>query len=296
MIEQRRSARSTTGAAAAAASRTVALARPVVRPGADLPLAGGRALVVSAVAVVVLSRVVEGTSEGAATALGVVAILAALGMFSAFAGSLESGLVPGVLVGVLVLVGHLLAIDWPFVGFVVVAAFAIDQAIAIERATAIAGAPASERWRIAVLALLCAFAGFAGIAGLLPGALGGTGAGFDLPGSPLDETAVLLLAGGDALVAGLLGLRLARLGPSSRREAALSAASYAGAIAIGAGLLRAITIPPLLGPPLLAVLFYLWDVFHATTPSIRHDPRWRWQVGLLVVLGAVVIGWNLQLR
>ena len=55
-------------------------------------------------------------------------------------------------------------------------------------------------------------------------------------------------------------------------------------------------IPLLLGPALLTLLFYLWDALNATTPSLRRDPRWRWQVGLLVVLSAVVIGWNLRLR
>ena len=43
-------------------------------------------------------------------------------------------------------------------------------------------------------------------------------------------------------------------------------------------------------------LLYLWDALNATTPSIRRDPRWRWQVGLLLVLSAVVIAWNLRLR
>jgi hypothetical protein len=44
------------------------------------------------------------------------------------------------------------------------------------------------------------------------------------------------------------------------------------------------------------MLFYLWDALNATAPSIRRDPRWRWQIALLIVLAAVVIGWNLRLR
>ena len=55
-------------------------------------------------------------------------------------------------------------------------------------------------------------------------------------------------------------------------------------------------VPHLLGPALLTLLVYLWDAFHATTPSIRRDPRWIWQVGLLVGLSVLVVGWNLALR
>jgi uncharacterized membrane protein YdcZ (DUF606 family) len=55
-------------------------------------------------------------------------------------------------------------------------------------------------------------------------------------------------------------------------------------------------IPHLVGPAVLTLVVYLWDALNATTPSLRHDPRWRWQVGLLLVLAVVVVGWNLQLR
>ncbi len=55
-------------------------------------------------------------------------------------------------------------------------------------------------------------------------------------------------------------------------------------------------IPQLVGPALLTLLVYLWDALNAATPSIRRDPRWRWQVGMLLVLALVVVGWNLRLR
>ena len=51
-----------------------------------------------------------------------------------------------------------------------------------------------------------------------------------------------------------------------------------------------------LGPAMLTLAFYLWDAFHAASPSHRRDARWIWQTLLLVGLGAMVIAWNLLLR
>ena len=151
---------------------------------------------------------------------------------------------------------------------------------------------------ILVLALIAAFLGFTGVATLVNGGLASFGLA---PGNPglgdsSDEVSLLILAAGDGLIAGLLGYRLVRLGPTSPRDAVVSALTYAAAIAIGAGLFRAMSVPRLLGPALLTLLVYLWDAFHATTPSIRRDPRWLWQIGLLVGLAAIVVVWNLALR
>jgi hypothetical protein len=52
----------------------------------------------------------------------------------------------------------------------------------------------------------------------------------------------------------------------------------------------------LIGPALLTLTFYLWDAFHAASPSRRRDARWLWQTVLLAILGVAVIGLNLLIR
>ena len=204
-------------------------------------------------------------------------------------GGLETGLIPGVLAAGLVLAARLVPMDWILVAVLAGDAALLAWTVSVEQRLAATDAGDEYRWQVVLAALAAGFVGFAGVAAMVPGGLGE-------PAGPMGEGDLLLLAVGDAIIAGLLGFRLVRLGPATRGEAVLSAASYAGVIALGAGLLRAMAIPQLLGPALLTLLFYLWDAFHATTPSIRHDPRWRWQVALLLVLAAVVVGWNLQLR
>jgi hypothetical protein len=213
---------------------------------------------------------------------------------------LESGLIPGVMAAGLVLSTRLVAIDWILVPVLVLAAVLLAWTMGVEGRLAARMSVDELRWQVVLAALAAGFLGFAGVAAMVasglvetlaPGASAVAG-----PGGAIGEADLLLLAAGDAVIAGLLGFRLVRLGPARRSEAILSASSYAGVVALGAGLLRAMSIPQLLGPALLTLLLYLWDAFHATTPSIRRDPRWRWQVALLLVLSAVVIGWNLELR
>lgn len=212
---------------------------------------------------------------------------------------LESGLIPSVMAAGLVLATRLVAVDWILVPVLIVAGLLLAWTMAVERRLAVSVAVDELRWQVVLAALTAGFIGFAGVAAMVAGGLVEPAAAGSSPvGGPaaMGEADLLLLAAGDAVIAGLLGFRLVRLGPATRWEAILSASSYAGVVAIGAGLLRAMAIPQLLGPALLTLLLYLWDAFHATTPSIRRDPRWRWQVGLLIVLSAVVIGWNLRLR
>ena len=157
------------------------------------------------------------------------------------------------------------------------------------------GLDADGRTEVLVTALVVAFTGFVGVAAMVPGGLaqpGGTG----VAGGPLPEGSLLTLAVADAVVAGLLGYRAVALRVVSIRDALWSAGTYAAAIAIGAAALRAMEIPRLLGPAMLTLAFYLWDAFHAASPSHRRDARWIWQTLLLVGLGAMVIAWNLLLR
>ena len=200
----------------------------------------------------------------------------------------------------LVLSTRLVAVDWILASVLVLAALLLAWTMGVEGRLAARLSADELRWQVVLAALAAGFLGFAGVAAMVAGGLveplasGASAVGG--PAGAMGEADLLLLAAGDAVIAGLLGFRLVRLGPATRWEAVLSASSYAGVVALGAGLLRAMAIPQLLGPALLTLLLYLWDAFHATTPSIRRDPRWRWQVGLLLVLSAVVIGWNLGLR
>jgi hypothetical protein len=173
--------------------------------------------------------------------------------------------------------------------------FLVDRTLRLEERIVTSDGELTEddRSEVLVATLLVAFVGFTGAATLVPGGLAGA---FGEPVPPLALQDLLLLAAADALIAGLLGYRAAALRVTTFRDALWSAATYAVAIAIGAAAIRAMAIPRLIGPALLTLAFYLWDAFHGAAPSRRRDPRWIWQIGLLLGLGALVIGWNLLVR
>ena len=152
-----------------------------------------------------------------------------------------------------------------------------------------------DRTAVLVATLVVAFLGFVGVAATVPGGLAQPGAA-GVAGGPLPIRDLAVLAAGDALIAFLLGYRAAALRVSTVVDALWSAATYAGAIAIGAAALRAIEIQRLVGPALLTLAFYLWDAFHAASPSRRRDVRWLWQTALLAVLGILVVAWNMMIR
>jgi len=151
------------------------------------------------------------------------------------------------------------------------------------------GPTEDDRTALLVTILLVAFLGFTGVAAMVPGGLVQTG-------GAIDESNLLVLAAGDALVAGLLGYRSVAMRVTSVREALWPALTYASAIAIGAAAIRAMEIPRLVGPALLTLAFYLWDAFIGSVPARRRDRRWIGQIAMLAGLGAIVVVWNLLLR
>ncbi len=169
--------------------------------------------------------------------------------------------------------------------------FIVERTLALESRInhGLAAVTAEDRTSLLVTLLLVAFLAFTGVAAMIPG-------GLALSGGALSEGNLLVLAAGDALVAGLLGYRAASLRVYDVRDALWSALTYAAAIAIGAAALRAMGISLLVGPALLTLVFYLWDAFISTTPSRRRDRRWIGRVVLLAGLGAIVVAWNLLLR
>jgi hypothetical protein len=294
--------------------RIVGALAPYAVPAVADRTAADRQLVVGAITVIFLARIVDGPLAWAvATFLGL-GVLVGTGWSRATAPSLadaggplpafrarwesvvggaagiESGIVPAVLSVSLALAMRLVPFDWRLIAALIVAYVLLEQTIRLERSLAISVSHEADRWKAVLASLAAAFIGFAGVASMVSGGMAGIGA------PTLTESDLLTLAAGDSVVAALLGFRLARLGPAARREAVVSGLGFGAVVAIGAGLFRAMAIPQLLGPALLTLLFYLWDALNATTPSIRRDPRWRWQVGLLLALSAVVIGWNLRLR
>ncbi len=178
------------------------------------------------------------------------------------------------------------------------AGWLIERTIATEvrLLSATHGPTASDRSAILIQALVIAFVAFAGAASIVPGGLAEPTTVGGGPPSPLPEVDLLVLVAADALVAGLLGYRASALRLTTLRDALWSAATYASVVAIGAAGLRAMAIPRLLGPAVLALIFFLWDAFHGASPTRRRDPGWIWQTALLVALGVVVVAWNLRLR
>ncbi|MHB8398065.1 MAG: hypothetical protein ACYDCI_03930 [Candidatus Limnocylindrales bacterium] len=158
------------------------------------------------------------------------------------------------------------------------------------------GMTAADRTVLLALALVSAFLAFVGTASMVAGGLAEPSGGGSVTGPTVNETGILAIALADAVVAGLLGFRFSAERLAGRRDAIWAALTYATAIAIGAGLLRAIAIPRLVFPALLTLVFYLWDTLRGTAPSLRRDRRFLWQSGLLVVLAVAVVAWNLGLR
>jgi hypothetical protein len=175
--------------------------------------------------------------------------------------------------------------------------FIVGRTLDLEARIVAAPDDVATSGRTAVLAttLLVAFLGFVGVAAAVPGGLVLPLGDGSAPG-PMPGSSLVVLAAGDALIAGLLGYRAAALRVTTVRDALWSAATYAAAIAIGAAALRAMEIPRLIGPALLTLAFYLWDAIHGTTPARRRDASWIWQTVLLAALGVVVVGWNLLLQ
>jgi hypothetical protein len=158
------------------------------------------------------------------------------------------------------------------------------------------GMTPGDRAALLAVALVVAFLAFVGTASMVTGGLAQPGPGGSEVGPPVSESGIVTIAIADAFVAGLLGFRFSASRLAGRRDALWAAGTYAAAIAICAGLLRAIALPRLLFPALLTLVFYLWDTVRGTAPSLRRDPRFIWQSVLLAALAVAVVAWNLGLR
>lgn len=261
-----------------------------------------RELVLVAAVLVTLARVVGRDDAFLLTAILPLVVLAAgtgvLGGGEGRARPFEAVLVAAVLTGgsaaALQLVPAGLALVPAVAGF----ALLFDRVLALEMRLLgqTSGATESDRSRVLLAAVVTAFIAFTGIAALVPGGLAEPGGSVAGSTSALTEGWLAVLAIDDALIALLLGYRVATFRYGTARDAARSALTYAIVIAIAAGAVRAIDLPLLVGPAVLTLVFYLWDGLHGTAPARRRDPRFLWETILLVVLAIVVVAWNLRLR
>jgi hypothetical protein len=142
------------------------------------------------------------------------------------------------------------------------------------------------------LVVLLAFLSFVAIAGAIDGGSGHS----VLPALPSRGAALALLASADALVAFVLGYRLAAFRSASVRQATWSAGTYAVVIAVTAGFARAISLPGLLGPALLAAVFYLWSAYRSASGAERRSSGWLTEYLALAGAAILAVAWNLLLR
>jgi hypothetical protein len=273
----------------------------------DADRSGRRDLALAAVIVVGLSRLIEppGVWFVAIFLLGAIILgtLQVLGDEAAHTDShplgipIESLILPAVAAVACVGAIRLVPFGLALAPALLITGFIVDRCLALEARILASPSGLDDEGRTAVLVttLIVGFLAFVGVAATVPGGLAQPGAS-GAAGVPLPRRELLVLAAGDAAVAFLLGYRAAALRTTSLRDAVWSAATYAIAIAIAAAALRFVQIPRLMGPALLTLTFYLWDAFHAASPSRRRDVRWLWQTVLLAVLGLVVIGLNMLVR
>ncbi len=269
------------------------------RPLVSAPAAGRRELVLALVVVGGLAALVEGPLVwvvggllAAAVALGALQIL---GERQGRGVAVEALVLPAVVAVATVGVVRLVPLGLGVVPVLAVAGFVLDRIVVLEaRIDASERGPTrDDRAAVLTLGLVLAFAAFAGIAGSLPGGLvEGGGASRPIAGGDL-----VLLVGLDALVGALLGYRLAALREPSIRGALLAAATYGAVVAIGAGALRVLALPRLVGPAVLTLVLFLWDAVHWDTLHARRP--WRfWDVRrlvelvVLVILGVIVVVLN----
>ena len=268
------------------------------------PAYGRRELVLVAVLLVAMTRLVEQPAAFVvASMLPFVIVVAGVGILEGDDSTVRpvgALLIPAVLTGGAGAAIGLIEPGLALVPYLAVFAFLLDRTLALEmRLLAQPGvATDSDRARVLLAAVAAAFAAFTGVAALVPGGMAqpGGAAGVAGAGAQLAEGGIVVLAAADALVAAVLGFRVATVRYGTARDAARSALTYAIVVAVAAGAIRAIGLPLLVGPAVLTLVFYLWDALHGTAPARRREPRFLWETILLIVLAGVVVAWNLRLR
>jgi hypothetical protein len=177
-----------------------------------------------------------------------------------------------------------------------VGAALVAASVVLERRLLEPAGPGAERRRnlLDELSVLVAFVAFVGVAGAVPGGLAEPGGPGGSP--PLDGALLGMLVAGDAAVAFLLGYRLAAVRMSRVRDAAFAAGTFAVMVGVAAGVLRALALPRLVGPALIAAVFALWAAYRAAPGSERRSLAWLWEYGILALAAGLTVAWNLLMH
>jgi hypothetical protein len=257
-----------------------------------------RETVFLAATTIALARLVEGPAVWAIGAIAAALVLVgsrrAIEQRSVGPVPREATLLPTAATVAAVAAIHLVPFGLWLIPALVVAGLVVDAAVELEARIAARpmGFTPLDRSLLLGLSILVAFIGFSGVGALVPDALVAPVApGLERTPPPL--ASLVLLAAADAGLTFLLGYRFAALRAPLPELAARTAGTHAAAIAIAAGLFSAAALPRLLGPALLTLVFFLWESLVGAEAPTRRDPRFIWQILLLVVLGVVVIVWNL---
>jgi hypothetical protein len=147
--------------------------------------------------------------------------------------------------------------------------------------------------QLVLLAVLLAFLCFSGTAASVYSGLLGPEAGAGVGGQEANLLVFVLV---DAGIAFFLGYRLAASRSATVRAAAREAGTFAVVIAVAAALVRAIALPRLLAPALLAAVFYLWTGYRSASRAERRSNGWLWEYLALAGAAALAVAWNLLLR
>jgi hypothetical protein len=242
-----------------------------------------RELTLLAVAVLALTRVTDGPALVVVTALYLAMLV--MGALAVFAEGEPSGvpiesLMPVAAAGIATAaVVRVVPIGALLLPALAAAGMLIHAAVGVEARIVAQSRPPDDRDRRSVLwvSLVTCFVAFIG----LPTAVGEV----SLP--PATATWALPIAEG--AVAALLGYRLAAMRRPDLRAASFSALSYGLIIGIAGVALRVLTLPRLLEPAMLVLVFYLWDAIHSTEPARRRGARWLTELAILAVLGIAVV-------
>ena len=191
---------------------------------------------------------------------------------------------------------HGLGPTWPVA--LALAAGGASLAVAVELEARLLGpvdaADPHRRQQVVLLAVLLAFLCFSAVVAIVYGtALAGVGAEASV-GAQEANLIVIVIA--DAALAFVLGFRLTALRALAVRDAAREAGTFAFVVGVAAALIRAIALPPLLAPALLAAVFYLWSGYRSASRAERRSNAWLWEYLALAGAAALAVVWNLLLR
>lgn len=254
-----------------------------------------RELAALATALVIASRPLEGDLVWLVGVLVLAAVvlggLQALDLGEPRGVAIESVITPAVAAAASVGAIRLVPVGLLLIPAVALVFILIDRALAVEATliTRPADPPPEDRNALTAVVLTSAFLAFAGAAGVVvPAADQGAGA--------VSEIGLLALVVADAIVAGLIGFRLALLDSPSLGDAAWGAVTFGAIAGIGAAAFRAIALPLLVGPAFLTLLLYLWSLYMRRPQALGGERRRIAEAGVLVVLGFLVAGWNVLLH